>query len=278
MRSTLGTILAVLAAASPTSDAHGQTPAPSDQALAAGRAGAAQAVAANQYDRLYTLAQESCRIEDAGRAARTVDERAAAAAWALECVEGQRAAAFAAATTAEAVIRVREAYQPLIEQKSVAKAQGDSEKDFLGLSWGLGFGYSFGFDESVDGAEIDAGGVVRVTSDRRWQPRLLLEFHKYFWSKRARSGGVRGAGPFVAVSATQDEVLSGVGMGLMLGFKARDTDSDGFSVGLGVVLDAKVRDLASGFDEDEPAPAGATEVRFRERSRWSGLLFVTRTM
>jgi hypothetical protein len=81
----------------------------------------------------------------------------------------------------------------------------------------------------------------------------------------------------VAVAATEDEVLSGVGIGLMYGRKSKAADTDGFSIGLGVILDGKVKDLADGFEENQPPPPGETQVRFEEKARWSALLFVTRT-
>jgi hypothetical protein len=104
-----------------------------------------------------------------------------------------------------------------------------------------------------------------------------MEFHKYFWCNDNRKIGTKGCGPFVAVAATSDDLLSGVGMGLMYGRKTSAQDSDGFSVGLGVLLDDSVKDLADGFSRNEAAPEGETAVRFETKARWSTLLFVTRT-
>jgi hypothetical protein len=38
-----------------------------------------------------------------------------------------------------------------------------------------------------------------------------------------------------------------------------------------------VKSLAGGFEEGAPLPPGEMAIRFEERSRWSTLLFVTRT-
>lgn len=59
--------------------------------------------------------------------------------------------------------------------------------------------------------------------------------------------------------------------------KAREEDSDGFSVGIGALLDGKVKDLGEGFTADAPAPAGETTVRFRTRSRWAFVLVASST-
>lgn len=89
--------------------------------------------------------------------------------------------------------------------------ENSSETEFMGLNWGLGFGYSFSDDEAIDDAEI-VDGVVRVKSNKKDQPRVVLEFHKYLWCNNKAKDGTRGCGPFVAVAATQDDILSGVGV------------------------------------------------------------------
>ena len=48
-------------------------------------------------------------------------------------------------------------------------------------------------------------------------------------------------------------------------------------MGIGAVLDADVTDLADGFVENQPPPGTETEVRFETESRWSAVIFVTRT-
>jgi hypothetical protein len=149
--------------------------------------------------------------------------------------------------------------------------------DFMGLSWGLGFGYSFGEEDFIEGAEI-ANGIVRVTDDKTNQARVLLEFHRFFWCNDKQRSVERGCGPFVALAATSDDVLKGVGVGFMWGWKSKDpTRSEGFSIGIGAILDNDVKSLADGFEENQPPPPGETVVRFKNEARWSGLVFVTRT-
>lgn len=230
----------------------------------------------------YTGILETIRLEcdDTLKAASshnvTVFERAENAEVALQCVKKGRSVLLAMAANAEERARVKELLQSLNEEAAQIKQQADSESSFMGLNWGMGFGYSFGSDEMIDDAEV-IGGIVRVKSRKKEQPRVIFEFHKYFWCNNNYTNGTRGCGPFVAVAASQDKLLSGVSMGFMYGFKTKATDTDGFSIGLGAILDGKVKDLADGFKENAAPPAGETQVRYEEKSRWSYLLFVTRT-
>jgi hypothetical protein len=105
----------------------------------------------------------------------------------------------------------------------------------------------------------------------------VLEFHRYFWCNDDRKQLDRGCGPFVAVAASDEDVLAGIGIGFMYGRKSSPDDTEGFSVGIGVILDGNVKDLADGFKENAPPPGTETAVRFEEKSRWSALIIVTRT-
>jgi hypothetical protein len=215
-------------------------------------------------------------LSDAKSPEKTVFERSSSASDALQCLNKGRGILIALAPDAETRAKIKELLQPLTDEAAQVKQKADSEASFMGLNWGIGFGYSFGRDEMIDDAEI-VNGIVRVKSRKKEQPRVVLEFHKYFWCNNNYKSGASGCGPFVAVAASQDKVLSGVGMGFMYGLKAKASDMEGFSVGVGAILDGKVKDLADGFKENEAPPAGETQVRFEEKARWSYLLFVTRT-
>lgn len=155
------------------------------------------------------------------------------------------------------------------------------QETFLGYEWGIGFGASYSFDDIVDDAVI-VDGIVRVSKDNTTQPRVVLEFHKLFFPIEDVLSGANvesAHGPFFAVAAKSDELISGFGLGWMIGWKDSDTpgDSSAFTIGVGVMLDADVESLAEGFSENQPPPAGETEVRFKEKSRASAVLIVTRT-
>jgi hypothetical protein len=161
------------------------------------------------------------------------------------------------------------------------RAAVQGEKDFIGIKWGVGVGYSHGFDDIVEDAEI-ANGVVRVKKDLTDQPRVILEFHSYLWCRgKERQDDVpiqRGCGPFAAVATRDDKAVSGVAAGFMYGWKTGTGESStGFSVGVGVILDSGVKKLEDGFREGQPPPAGATTVLLKEESIASAVLFFTRT-
>jgi hypothetical protein len=232
----------------------------------------------NQMANVLETVRGQCdqSLADAKSRQKTVFERASSASDALQCLNKGRGLLVALAPDAETRAKVKELLQPFTDEAAQVKQQADSEANFMGLNWGIGFGYSFGSDEMIDDAEI-VNGIVRVKSQKKEQPRVVLEFHKYFWCNDSYKSGASGCGPFVAVAATQDKVLSGVGMGFMYGLKAKTNDADGFSVGAGVILDGKVKDLADGFKKNEAPPSGETQVRLEEKARWSYLMFVTRT-
>ena len=86
-----------------------------------------------------------------------------------------------------------------------------------------------------------------------------------------------GIGPFFGLAAAND-TIEAFALGVMFGWKEKTDDSAaGFSVGVGAVLDREVKTLAKGFTEGKPPPAGETAVVFEKRSKWSPLVFFTRT-
>jgi hypothetical protein len=206
----------------------------------------------------------------------TVVSRAARAREALACAK-----LYAAVLTAEAsstnIIQMRDAVEQLLEPYAENEKQKVSEEKFLGLSWGLGLGFSVGIEDHFDEAEI-VNGKVRVTSDVTQQPRVLFEYHRILSCNNGGKDGTRGCGPFVAVAATDNKLLSGVAVGAMYGMKKSQESTEGFSIGVGAILDAKVRSLGAEFKENEPPPNGETTIRFLKRSRWSFLFYVTRTL
>jgi hypothetical protein len=152
-----------------------------------------------------------------------------------------------------------------------------AKDEFLGLRWGLGFGWSLGFEDAIEDAEL-VDQKIRVTDDQTDQPRALFEFHQFMWCNDGGKNGDRGCGPFFAVAATSDNVLSGVGAGFAFGWRSKiPTSNDGFTVGGGAILDANVKSLADGFEPDDPLPPGETTIRFEEKSRWSYLIYFTRS-
>lgn len=171
-----------------------------------------------------------------------------------------------------------EEMQIMVERK-ITKDEG--EKSFLGLRLGVGVGVSFSEDDVVSDAEIGAGNVIASTKNERQQPRVILESHYYGWTRKGRGDGANrsfGIGPYFGIVAKESDLISAFGTGVMFGWKDPDAgDPRGFSIGIGAVLDAGVKSLARGFEDGKRLPAGETSIRFEEKSRWSALLFFTRT-
>jgi hypothetical protein len=165
------------------------------------------------------------------------------------------------------------------EQANNKKEETKGEADFMGVAFGVGFGVSYAEDDVISEAEIGADGKVRAVKTDTQQPRVILESHYYGWCRTsACNQGKRGFGPFFGIVAKDEKLISGFALGAMYGWKDSATGkSAGFSAGLGAVLDSGVKSLAKGFEEGRPPPASETEVKYEEKSRWSALLFFTRT-
>lgn len=234
-------------------------------------------VTSGDYMNVLATASNVCgaSYDDARDRNKTVDERASAATESRQCVEAMHGIALGLANY-ESRPAIDGVLDPFIEELILKEQEAKSEQDFLGLAWGVGVGYSFSFDDAIDGAAI-VDDVVRVSSSKEEEPRIFLESHKYFWCNKNGKDGTRGCGPFVAVAAKENDVLGGVAIGFMYGRKAKKADSEGFSIGIGAVLDSGVKDLADGFMVNQAPPGTETAVRFETKSRWSAVLFVTRT-
>jgi hypothetical protein len=147
------------------------------------------------------------------------------------------------------------------------------------MRFGVGVGVSYSQDDVVSDADVGAGNIVVSKKNERTQPRVILESHYYGWCHSDNCHlGKFGVGPFIAIVAKDDKLISAFGTGVMLGWKdPKAGEADGWSMGIGAVLDANVKSLASGFEDGKALPVGETSVRFEEKSRWSALLFFTRT-
>lgn len=173
-------------------------------------------------------------------------------------------------------------------------------QNFGGLDFGIGvsMSYDLGNNDRVSDAVI-ANNVVRVTRTENIRARIVLESH-YFatptFSKTRRereeafcadftADPVRydnclsaqknfGIGPFVALQPGGEKVIDAIGLGVMVGLRRGVDRASSFNLGVGIFYDVDTRILGNGFVEDQPPPAGETEVRFRRQSQ-SGLLFIS---
>jgi hypothetical protein len=154
-----------------------------------------------------------------------------------------------------------------------------AQMSFLGMSFGVGVGVSFSEEDVVSEAEIGSNGTIVATKTENQLPRVVLESHYYGWCRSGKCNAGRfGVGPYFAIVAKTEKLLSAFSAGVMFGWKDQKQESSGgFSIGVGALLDADVKSLASGFEVGEPPPGGETAIRYETSSRWSGVIFFTRT-
>jgi hypothetical protein len=204
----------------------------------------------------------------------TREERAQMARLYVSCLKDRRAEH----AIHDSGVPVQDKYEVELTQATLDSKVADANNQFLGMSWGVGIGISKTRSSTAIESAAIVNGVVTVTSDKRLQSRVFLESHYYFdgWCSGKDKVVKQGCGPFMAVATSANDV-AGVGFGFMFGWKPKAEEKDGFSVGIGMILDNKVKNLASGFTPGSPPPPGATTVLTEEKARWSNMLFVTRT-
>lgn len=166
--------------------------------------------------------------------------------------------------------------QALIEAKAQknknALDESKGQQNFLGQNFGYGFGVALYKDTLIDDAEV-IGGIVRVKSKKKQEAKVLLEFHTFINESDDKS---RGNGIFAALVANENDILGGIGVGWLWGFRDKSkNDGSGLSVGVGVLLENNVKRLADGFKENQALPVGETDVRFIKKNETSALLFIS---
>lgn len=176
---------------------------------------------------------------------------------------------------------------------ATAKAQ-EATIDFTGAGFGSGIALVIGLGEKqrVKDAEV-VNNVVRVKSDSTTTPRILLNLH-YFFSDACDGGAgkfcveqgvdaggrrilvpMRGWGPFVAVQPGSDQTVAAVGGGVLFGWRRAVDKPDSFNVGAGVLADQNVRTLGDGIYANQALPAGETQIRYKESTRWGVILMAS---
>lgn len=174
---------------------------------------------------------------------------------------------------------------PTIDAKP--KDKGPTQP-FGGIEFGVGVSLTLdrGDRDRVSEAVLDTNGIVRVADQNNNPARIMLESHYFFTpcgrsllgrknlcSDNAESEKLQwGAGPFIALQPGGENVIDAIGMGLMIGFRRGQT-SQSFNFGIGYVVDPNTKVLGNGISEDQPLPAGETEIRLKETAQ-SGLLFL----
>ena len=138
----------------------------------------------------------------------------------------------------------------------------------IGPGFGVGIVH-LGGKARVDDASV-VNGIVRVNRDSNTSIRPMVDVHAPIWPI---SGKIK-AGPFIGVQFSKEQLVDSLGTGLMFSLETGTAAPKRLNLGLGVVLDPNVRTLGNGIEEDQPLPAGETEIRYRSTSKF-GVFFMT---
>ncbi|HXH53737.1 MAG TPA: hypothetical protein VNH53_09970 [Sphingomicrobium sp.] len=126
----------------------------------------------------------------------------------------------------------------------------------------------FGDKPRVEDATL-VNGVVRVNRDSNTSIRPMFDVHAPLWDL----GKDVKAGPFLGAQFSKEQLIDSLGAGMMVNVPTGAAGTK-LNFGLGLVLDPNVRTLGNGIVEDQPLPAGETEIRYRNTGKF-GLLFMT---
>lgn len=157
----------------------------------------------------------------------------------------------------------------------------DAIENLFGFKFGVGLSVTTSRRKGeIKDAVVDSNRVVRVTREQDSSIGYLLEAHYFFVPNRpflSAEVGSWGIGPFVAIQAGtgSGSALSGLGFGLMLGFRQPNTApiaNLSWNFGIGAIYDPSVKVLGSGIVADRPLPAGETMLRTTEVGSWGLML------
>ena len=168
----------------------------------------------------------------------------------------------------------------------------DNKQRFGGIEFGIGMAFTsdLGDHSRIREAQL-VNGIVRVTRGDDIRARLILESHYFFTppgrglpflglvnpTAAERKEGQQpmwGVGPFVAIQPGTDNVIDAIGGGIMFGLRRGTEGTDSFNIGAGFLFDLDVQTLGDGILENQPLPAGETEIRFRRRAQ-SGFMIMS---
>ncbi len=169
---------------------------------------------------------------------------------------------------------------PILAVEPQVESQKEPQKELEGFKFGVGLTLTIdaGGLNRVQEAEV-VNGIVRITEERDVIPRLMLETHYFFVPKKTSFLGILDAtkwgwGPFVGLQNGSDDIIEAIGIGLMIGFRRREDPAQSFNIGLGAIVDPSVKVLGDGIRQDEPLPAGETNIRYKHTDQW-GFLIIT---
>lgn len=158
----------------------------------------------------------------------------------------------------------------------------DAQENLWGFKFGAGLSLTTGRKNAIREATVDTNKIVRITKENDSSIGYLLEAHYFFtpdWSFLNLTTGNWGVGPFVAIQAGNEKALSGLGFGLMIGFRQLGAglvpvSNLSWNIGIGALYDPAVKVLGNGIVANQPLPAGETVLRTTEVGGW-GLMIMS---
>lgn len=187
------------------------------------------------------------------------------------------------------------------------------EKEFW-TNWGVGLiaNLSSGQKRPVKSASI-VNNTVRIDYEEYFQAGLGLEVHKFLYGGPLWSEDSWGTfasefavGPYVSIVPGSNGIISSIGGGFIFGFhgwrkeneaksppvevKPAEAKTSGgqtsggqksplskFSMnfGFGVYAAPNVQVLGDGFEENQPPPAGETQIRYKTVTQYGGQLLLS---
>lgn len=163
--------------------------------------------------------------------------------------------------------------EELEKRETKLKVDAADQRALFGAKWGAGVGFLTGGSREVQEASI-TNGVVSVDKSSKSKPVVLLETHIFPWQPACKLMQF-GVGPFAALGVSEDDLIDGIGGGIMFGGRrlSRDASSTAaFNVAIGPYLIGEVQQLAAGFVEGQAPPPGETSVRYRTEEDWKLLV------
>jgi hypothetical protein len=159
----------------------------------------------------------------------------------------------------------------------------DALESLFGFKFGVGVSVTTGHRKNaIRDAVVDTNRIVRITREEESTIGYLLEAHYFFVPDRpflSLTPGNWGYGPFVAIQAGNEKALSGLGFGMMVGFRQLGSgmvpvSNLSWNIGVGALYDPSVKVLGSGIVANQPLPAGETVLRTTEVGGW-GLMIMS---
>ncbi len=128
----------------------------------------------------------------------------------------------------------------------------------------LGIGGAIGWTHNLGSRRVETvdvvNNIVRIQDERNDLIRFMPEVH--LWAAKFREDTI-GIGPFFALAPGQ-KFVDAFALGIMFGYRAKNTDQYSFNVGVGAMLDLDTKVLGDGITRNQPLPAGETSARTKQ--------------